>query len=166
MSSKAPGVRPGRFCIWGPRLRSAPATLGSLRQRVPRWPPTRYLRGPPISDRVSILADVAEIVTRSHDLSETLGNVTALVAKRLDTDVCSIYMVDVEQQRLSLSSTIGLQADAVGARDSAAHPGQWDATGHQSQTCGNSQILAGEPAGRWQMRWGSRTGAGTQRYRE
>ena len=82
--------------------------------RVPRSRPTRYLRGPPISDRVSILADVAEIVTRSHDLSETLGNVTALVAKRLDTDVCSIYMVDVEQQRLSLSSTIGLQADAVG----------------------------------------------------
>jgi phosphotransferase system enzyme I (PtsP) len=53
-------------------------------------------------------------VTRSHDLSETLGNVTALVAKRLDADVCSIYMVDVEQQRLSLSSTIGLQADSVG----------------------------------------------------
>ena len=82
--------------------------------RFPRSRPTRYLRGPPISDRVSILADVAQIVTRSHDLSETLGNVTALVAKRLDADVCSIYMVDVEQQRLSLSSTIGLQADSVG----------------------------------------------------
>lgn len=68
----------------------------------------------PISDRVSILADVAEIVTRSHDLPETLANVTDLVAKRLDADVCSIYMVDPDQRELTLASTIGLEAAAVG----------------------------------------------------
>ena len=34
-------------------------------------------------DRVTILADVAEIVSRSHDLDETLNNVVDLVAKRL-----------------------------------------------------------------------------------
>lgn len=53
-------------------------------------------------------------MTRSHDLQETLANVTDLVAKRLDADVCSIYMVDAEQRRLSLSSTIGLESSAVG----------------------------------------------------
>ncbi len=67
-----------------------------------------------IPDRVSLLADVAEIVSRSHDLEETLANVTELVSKRLDADVCSIYSVDTENQKLTLSSTIGLESDAVG----------------------------------------------------
>lgn len=69
----------------------------------------------PISlDRVSILADVAEIVSRSHDLTETLANVTELVSKRLDADVCSIYTVDPDRRKLVLSSTIGLDVGAVG----------------------------------------------------
>jgi len=76
----------------------------------PTWPPRR----PPISDRVTLLADVAEIVSRSHDLQETLANVTGLVSKRLDADVCSIYTIDADQQKLSLASTMGLEAGAVG----------------------------------------------------
>jgi phosphotransferase system enzyme I (PtsP) len=67
-----------------------------------------------IPDRVSLLADVAEVVSRSHDLEETLANVTELVAKRLDADVCSIYTVDTARQRLTLSSTIGLDPNSVG----------------------------------------------------
>lgn len=66
-----------------------------------------------IPDRVSILADVAEIVSRSHDLQETLANVADLVAKRLDADVCSIYLTDADLQNLTLSATIGLDASAV-----------------------------------------------------
>ena len=69
----------------------------------------------PIADRISLLADVAEIVSRSHDLEETLANVTELVAKRLDADVCSIYTIDAEQQKLILASTIGLDTVAVGS---------------------------------------------------
>jgi len=61
-----------------------------------------------------VLADVAEIVSRSHDLQETLANVTDLVSKRLDADVCSIYTVDPGRRKLRLSSTMGLEADAVG----------------------------------------------------
>ncbi len=53
-------------------------------------------------------------MSRSHDLEETLANVTELVAKRLDADVCSIYTVDPERQKLTLSSTIGLESRAVG----------------------------------------------------
>jgi len=61
-----------------------------------------------------LLADVAEIVSRSHDLEETLANVTGLVSKRLDAEACSIYSADSEHQTLRLASTIGLDADAVG----------------------------------------------------
>lgn len=39
---------------------------------------------------------------------------TELVAKRLDADVCSIYTIDAERQKLILASTIGLEAQSVG----------------------------------------------------
>jgi phosphotransferase system enzyme I (PtsP) len=68
----------------------------------------------PIPDRVSLLADVAEVVARSHDLDETLQNVVELVAKRLDTDVCSVYLIEADLTRLTLSATIGLYREAVG----------------------------------------------------
>jgi phosphotransferase system enzyme I (PtsP) len=70
--------------------------------------------GAPIPDRVTLLSDVAGIVSRSHDLGETLANVVDLVAKRLDADVCSIYLTDTDLEHLTLQATIGLERSAVG----------------------------------------------------
>jgi phosphotransferase system enzyme I (PtsP) len=66
------------------------------------------------SDRNTLLADVAGIVARSHDLAETLGNVVDRVAKRLDADVCSIYLTDPGRKTLVLRATKGLAPDSVG----------------------------------------------------
>jgi phosphotransferase system enzyme I (PtsP) len=57
---------------------------------------------------------VAGIVSRSHDLTETLGNVVDRVAKRLDADVCSIYLADPERRTLTLRATKGLAPESVG----------------------------------------------------
>ncbi|MCH2172117.1 phosphoenolpyruvate--protein phosphotransferase [Myxococcota bacterium] len=57
---------------------------------------------------------MAEIVSRSHDLDETLNNVVDLVAKRLDADVCSLYLTGTDLNLLTLSATVGLRRDAVG----------------------------------------------------
>ncbi len=46
-------------------------------------------------------------------MSETLANVTDLVAKRLDADVCSIYLIDTDPEKLTLMATIGLDIGAV-----------------------------------------------------
>ncbi|MCG8588480.1 MAG: phosphoenolpyruvate--protein phosphotransferase [Proteobacteria bacterium] len=73
-----------------------------------------HVEVPPIPDRVSLLADVAEIVSRSHDLQETLANVIDLVGKRLDADVCSIYLTEPDLRTLTLSATIGLDPECVG----------------------------------------------------
>lgn len=54
------------------------------------------------------------MVARSHDLRETLNNVIDLVAKRLDADVCSIYLADPDREHLTLHATIGLDVGAVG----------------------------------------------------
>ena len=80
-------------------------------------------RGLRIPDRVTLLADVAEIVSRSHDLDETLSNVVDLVAKRLDTDVCSLYLAGSDMSRLRLSATVGLHKDAVGQVELGVHEG-------------------------------------------
>ena len=66
-----------------------------------------------IPDRVSLLADVAEIVSRSHDLQETLANVIELVSKRLDADACSIYLTDADLRHLTLTATKGLEPGSV-----------------------------------------------------
>ncbi len=110
---KRPGHAPGAFRLGtgDKEVRFRPATLESPPGRPSSWwPPRRW----PIPDRVTLLADVAEIVSRSHDLQETLANVTDLVSKRLDADVCSIYTVDAGQEKLLLASTMGLSPDAVG----------------------------------------------------
>ena len=46
-------------------------------------------------------------------MQETLANVTDLVAKRLDADVCSIYLIDTDPDVLTLMATIGLDPGAV-----------------------------------------------------
>src|SRR5215468_473741 len=70
--------------------------------------------GSPIPDRVTLLADVAEVVARSHDLDETLANVVDLVAKRLDADVCSLYLTGTDLSLLVLRATVGLRRESVG----------------------------------------------------
>ncbi len=53
-------------------------------------------------------------MTRSHDLQQTLDNVTDLVAKRLDADVCSVYLTSADRASLTLSATMGLDKASVG----------------------------------------------------
>ncbi|HTF34988.1 MAG TPA: phosphoenolpyruvate--protein phosphotransferase [Myxococcota bacterium] len=61
-----------------------------------------------------MLADVADVVARSHDLQQTLGNVVELVVKKLGADVCSIYLTDPSLEHLTLWATRGLAPEAVG----------------------------------------------------
>jgi phosphotransferase system enzyme I (PtsP) len=75
-----------------------------------RWPAHQ---GGTIPDRNTLLADVAGIVSRSHDLNETLDNVVELVARRLHADVCSIYLTEPDLKHLALSATVGLDRKSV-----------------------------------------------------
>jgi phosphotransferase system enzyme I (PtsP) len=66
------------------------------------------------AERGDLIADVAGIVSRSHDLRETLDNVVDLVAKRLDADVCSVYLTSADRTALTLQATKGLDKASVG----------------------------------------------------
>ena len=67
-----------------------------------------------VADRSTLLQDVAGIVSRSHDLGETLDNVVDRVAKRLDADVCSVYLTEADLRHMVLAATMGLDKSSVG----------------------------------------------------
>lgn len=61
------------------------------------------------------LQDISALILRSHDLNETINNIVHLVADRAHSDVCSLYLLDDEdQETLVLRATRGLDPEAVG----------------------------------------------------
>lgn len=60
------------------------------------------------------LQDISSLILRSHDLNETIDNIVQLVAERAESDVCSLYLLDEDQQTLVLRATQGLDPEAVG----------------------------------------------------
>ena len=61
-----------------------------------------------------LLEDIGTLIARSHDLQETLQDITKTIADRMNADVCSLYMLDPQDKRLTLWATTGLDRAAVG----------------------------------------------------
>src|SRR2546426_12595562 len=62
----------------------------------------------------TVLEDIGAITARSEDLQETLQRVVEVVAERVGTDVCSLYILDPRAQRLTLWATVGLDRNSIG----------------------------------------------------
>ncbi len=60
------------------------------------------------------LEDISSIILHSHDLQETLDNIVTIVAKRMGSEVCSIYLLEDDGETLVLKATKGLSKSAVG----------------------------------------------------
>jgi phosphotransferase system enzyme I (PtsP) len=60
------------------------------------------------------LEDISALILHSHDLQETLDNIVTLVAKRMASDVCSIYLLEEDGKTLRLHATRGLSRLSVG----------------------------------------------------
>jgi phosphotransferase system, enzyme I, PtsP len=63
---------------------------------------------------LTVLEDISAITARSEDLQETLQRIVEVVAERVATDVCSLYILDPRAQRLTLWATVGLDRGAIG----------------------------------------------------
>ncbi|MDA8415413.1 MAG: phosphoenolpyruvate--protein phosphotransferase [Desulfobacteraceae bacterium] len=59
------------------------------------------------------LEDISSIILHSHDLHETLDNIVTIVAKRMKSDVCSIYLLEKDGETLMLKATKGLSKTSV-----------------------------------------------------
>jgi phosphotransferase system, enzyme I, PtsP len=63
---------------------------------------------------LSILEDISTLISHSHDVKETLEKIVATVADRMQTEVCSLYLLDQQKNRLTLWATMGLDPESVG----------------------------------------------------
>lgn len=61
-----------------------------------------------------LLQDIARLVGESHSLEGILYRVVRLVAERMDSEVCTIYLLDPSGESLTLAAAHGLKPDAVG----------------------------------------------------
>src|SRR6266498_1143186 len=60
------------------------------------------------------LEDISTLILHSHDLLETLDNIVTIVAKRMHSEVCSIYLLEDDGETLTLQATRGLSRSSVG----------------------------------------------------
>ena len=63
---------------------------------------------------ITTLEDISALILQSHDLDETLRNIVTLVARRMRSDVCSIYLLDADNVTLRLQASKGLSRKAIG----------------------------------------------------
>ena len=57
---------------------------------------------------VTTLEDISSLILQSHDLEETLDNIVSLVARRMGTEVWSIYLLEENGSVLRLRASKGL----------------------------------------------------------
>jgi phosphotransferase system enzyme I (PtsP) len=74
------------------------------------------IRNPPSQEllHLSLIEDINTLISHSQNLQETLKNIVAIVAERMRTEVCSLYILDRQKNRLTLRATTGLDPEAVG----------------------------------------------------
>jgi len=65
-------------------------------------------------EETELLAEVARIANSTLDLNSILSMVAETVAKTLEKDVCSIYLVSEDRESLVLRASRGLDPEAVG----------------------------------------------------
>src|SRR5690349_2548974 len=63
---------------------------------------------------LSVLEDIGTIISHSQTLQETFDNLVRIVAERMGTEVCSLYLFDPKDELLTLWATTGLERAAVG----------------------------------------------------
>lgn len=63
---------------------------------------------------LEIIGEVAKIANSTMDLQERLNGVVEMLGERLETDVCSIVLLDEESDQLVLQASKGLNPEAIG----------------------------------------------------
>jgi phosphotransferase system enzyme I (PtsP) len=63
---------------------------------------------------LAILEDITTLISHSQDIQESLKNIVAIVADRMQTEVCSLYILDRPKNRLILAATMGLDDESIG----------------------------------------------------
>ena len=63
---------------------------------------------------VLTLEEIGHLAAEGGKPAETLMNVVALIARRFQTDVCSVYLLEPDRANLVMAATIGLRPQCIG----------------------------------------------------
>jgi glycogen phosphorylase len=63
---------------------------------------------------VLTLEEIGHLAAEGGKPAETLMNVVALIARRFQTDVCSVYLLEPDRANLVMAATIGLRSQCIG----------------------------------------------------
>ena len=64
--------------------------------------------------RLELIENISSLAGATSDLREALDAFVKAIASGMETEVCSLYLLDPTQQRVVLRATIGLDRDSVG----------------------------------------------------
>ena len=107
-----------------------------------------------------LLEHVSTLIGESENLQETLDSVVQVVAERMHTEACSVYLLDESSSTLTLWATTGLETSAVGRVKMLVDRGS-DRPRHRDHAAGRRAGRAGPPA--LQVLPGDRTRSATTR---
>lgn len=66
------------------------------------------------SPELTLLSDISQVISKSHDIRQTLDAIVGLVKRRMGVDCCSLYLLDRSKRQLVLKATEGLNKEAIG----------------------------------------------------
>ena len=72
---------------------------------------------------VLTLEEIGNLAQEGGKPAETLTNIVALIARRFEADVCSIYLLEPDRANLVLAATVGLRHECVGNLRMGIHEG-------------------------------------------
>jgi phosphotransferase system, enzyme I, PtsP len=75
---------------------------------------TASIRARRVSHGLSVLEDIGAILSSSHGLQESLEAIVRVVAERMASEVCSLYIFDPRSRELTLWATEGLNRATIG----------------------------------------------------
>jgi signal transduction protein with GAF and PtsI domain len=78
--------------------------------------------------QVFTIEDISVLTQETGNPAETLMKVVELIATRINTDVCSAYLLEPDRANLVLAATVGLRSSCIGTLDwrcTKASPDWW-----------------------------------------
>src|SRR6058998_3150359 len=77
----------------------------------------------PYEDKFVLTREEITNLARSGGAADILMNVVALIAKRFQTDVCSVYLLEPDRANLVLAAIVGLRRQCIGTLRLGLHEG-------------------------------------------
>src|ERR1051326_1827185 len=96
-----------------------------MTQQIPDLERKTVIQSVPMREATHVLTleEIGTLAAEGGKPLETLMNVVALIARRFDTDVCSVYLLEPDRANLVLAATVGLRPGCIGVLRMALHEG-------------------------------------------